>query len=107
MCNIAGYVGRETAAPRLIDMMQREEGFAGGYYTGIATFHEGRIYTAKVVGGLDRLLAETDAAQRESKTRLEEKRPVRKVPPLPSGTERVSPSSQAGFTTAASAEKGR
>ena len=63
MCNIAGYVGREAAVPRLIDMMRREEGFAGGYYTGIATFHEGRIYTAKVVGGLDRLLAETDAAQ--------------------------------------------
>ncbi len=63
MCNIAGYVGREAAAPRLIDMMRREEGYGGGYYTGIATLHEGKLYTAKVIGGLDRLLAETDAAQ--------------------------------------------
>ncbi|MDF2725477.1 MAG: glucosamine--fructose-6-phosphate aminotransferase, isomerizing [Paenibacillus sp.] len=61
MCNIAGYVGERRAAPILIDMMRRQEGFGGGYYTGIATISEGKLHYAKVVGDLERLLAETDA----------------------------------------------
>ena len=44
MCNIAGYVGEKRAAPILIEMMKKQEGFAGGYYTGIATIHKGKIY---------------------------------------------------------------
>lgn len=63
MCNIAGYVGTKDAAPVLIEMMKREEGFAGGYYTGIATIHEGKIYYAKLTGDLQRLLELTDAAK--------------------------------------------
>ncbi len=60
MCNIAGYIGKRQAAPILIEMMRREEGFAAGYYTGM-TVHDGtRLVTDKVLGGLDRLLAETD-----------------------------------------------
>ena len=31
MCNIAGYVGTKRAAPILLEMMKKEEGFAGGY----------------------------------------------------------------------------
>lgn len=62
MCNIAGYVGTKPAAPILIDMMRRQEGFDAGFYTGIATIHEGRIYCAKVAGSLETLLKETDAA---------------------------------------------
>ena len=50
MCNIAGYTGNRQAAPILIDMMRREEGYWGGYYTGIATIDNGRVYHAKVVG---------------------------------------------------------
>lgn len=61
MCNIAGYSGNCTAAPILIDMIKKQEGFCGGFYTGITTFHEGKLYSAKVIGGVDRLLAETDA----------------------------------------------
>jgi hypothetical protein len=34
MCNIAGYVGIRPAAPILIEMIRRQEGLAGGYYTG-------------------------------------------------------------------------
>lgn len=34
-----------------------------GYNTGIATIHEGKLYTAKVVGDLDCLLRETNAAE--------------------------------------------
>lgn len=62
MCNIAGYVGTKEAAPILLQMIREEEGFAGGYYTGIATLHEGRIYYAKLTGDTDRLCALTDAA---------------------------------------------
>ncbi len=61
MCNIAGYIGRREAAPILYEMMRREEGYAGGYYTGI-TVHDGeRLVTAKVMGDLDCLLALTPA----------------------------------------------
>lgn len=62
MCNIAGYVGERDAAPVLIDMIRREEGFAGGYYTGIATLSDGKIYYEKLTGTTDRLLALTKAA---------------------------------------------
>ena len=62
MCNIAGYVGQRRAAPILIDMIRRQEGLAGGYYTGIATIHEGRIYYAKLTGYTDRLVSLTEAA---------------------------------------------
>ena len=61
MCNIAGYVGDRRAAPILIEMMKREEGFDAGHYTGIATISEGRIHCAKVVGDVRRLLETTNA----------------------------------------------
>ena len=62
MCNIAGYVGTKQAAPILINMLRKQEGLDAGYYTGIATIHEGKIHYRKLVGPLDRLLKETDAA---------------------------------------------
>jgi len=62
MCNIAGYVGTKPAAPLLIEMMRKQEGFDSGFYTGIATFHEGKIHYAKVVGDLETLVNTTDAA---------------------------------------------
>lgn len=62
MCNIAGYVGDRPAAPILIEMIRRQEGLWGGYYTGLATIHEGKIYYAKLMGDLDHLLENTDAA---------------------------------------------
>ena len=62
MCNIAGYVGTKAAAPILIDLIRRQEGINGGYYTGIATIHEGKLYYAKLTGDVQRLLEETDAA---------------------------------------------
>lgn len=61
MCNIAGYVGSREAAPILIEMMRKEEAFAGGFYTGLATLYEGRIYHEKLTGDLDTLLKNTDA----------------------------------------------
>jgi len=62
MCNMAGYVGTEAAAPILLKMIREEEGFWGGFYTGIATIHEGKIYYAKLTGDTKRLLENTDAA---------------------------------------------
>ena len=61
MCNIAGYVGTRAAAPILIEMMRKQEGLDAGFYTGIATIHEGKIYCAKVVGTVDDLISNTDA----------------------------------------------
>ncbi|MBR2406152.1 MAG: hypothetical protein IKB04_03785 [Clostridia bacterium] len=60
MCNIAGYIGSREAAPILAEMMKRQEGFGGGYYTGIATVSNGRLYTDKVVGDMQNFLSETN-----------------------------------------------
>ncbi|MBQ9985297.1 MAG: hypothetical protein IJP38_03210 [Oscillospiraceae bacterium] len=62
MCNIAGYAGERPAAPILLEMLRREEGFDAGYYSGIATIHEGKIYYAKLTGNVQRLIDNTDAA---------------------------------------------
>ena len=62
MCNIAGYIGAHRAAPILIEMLRVQEGLNAGFYTGIATLHEGQIHYRKVVGNLSDLLSQTDAA---------------------------------------------
>lgn len=61
MCTLAGYIGDQRAAPVLFEMLSRQEGLAGGFYTGIATVHEGRLYYEKVVGDSATLFAETKA----------------------------------------------
>ena len=61
MCNVAGYVGDRAAAPIMLDMMERQEGFCGGYYSGIATIAEGKLHYAKVVGDVATLRKQTDA----------------------------------------------
>ena len=61
MCNIAGYAGTRRAAPILIGMMKKQEGWGGGYYTGIATIHEDWIHYAKLTGDTDRLAGLTEA----------------------------------------------
>jgi len=61
MCNLAGYIGKDRAAPVLLKMMKEQEGFGGGYHTGIVTIHEGVLHWRKVLGDCDELLKETDA----------------------------------------------
>ena len=61
MCNIAGYVGEKRAAPILLEMLRRQQGYDGGACTGIVTYHEGRLYYRKVVGDVDALIKHTDA----------------------------------------------
>ncbi|MBR5231065.1 MAG: hypothetical protein IKW00_02315 [Clostridia bacterium] len=56
MCNIAGYVGSKQAAPILVEMLKKQEGLAGGYYTGIVTYHEGTFYSYKLTGDTQKLL---------------------------------------------------
>lgn len=63
MCNIAGYVGTKQAAPILLDMLKKQEGYGGGYYSGIATIHEGKIYYAKLTGDVQKLTEETEASR--------------------------------------------
>ena len=60
---MAGYVGIKDAAPILIEMLKKQEGFEGGYSSGIATIHEGKIYYAKIVGDTDRLVSLTEASR--------------------------------------------
>lgn len=62
MCNIAGYVGEKEAAPILITMMRKEEGYSGGFYTGLATVGNGKIHMEKKTGDLQYLLDHTKAA---------------------------------------------
>jgi len=61
MCVIAGYIGEKQAAPILLEMLRREEGLAGGFYSGIATVHEGSLETEKTVGDVEALTRETAA----------------------------------------------
>ena len=61
MCVIAGYSGKRRAAPILIEMLKKIEYFDGGYATGIATVHEGKIYCAKAIGDVEMLLRTTNA----------------------------------------------
>ena len=63
MCVIAGYVGTRRAAPVLLEMIERQEGLAGGFYTGLATVEAGRLYWRKVVGDLAELRKCPDAEQ--------------------------------------------
>jgi glutamine phosphoribosylpyrophosphate amidotransferase len=63
MCVIAGYIGNEKAAPILLKMLRREEGLDAGFYTGIATIHEGKLHYRKGVGDIETLLAQTDALE--------------------------------------------
>lgn len=67
MCNIAGYVGSRRAAPIIMEMLRREEGFAGGYYSGLATMCEGKIFSEKLTGDVTRLTSTTRALECEGK----------------------------------------
>ena len=61
MCNLAGYAGNRRAAPILLEMLRKQEGFDAGYFTGIATVHEGKLHWRKVVGDVSELIKQTDA----------------------------------------------
>lgn len=63
MCNIAAYVGTKQAAPILVEMLRKQEGWDSGYYTGIATIHEGEFHLEKGVGSMEMLLSRTDVTK--------------------------------------------
>ncbi len=63
MCNIAAYVGTRRAAPILIEMLRRQEGMNAGFFTGLATLHNGELYYRKIEGDLEYLLSHTDVAE--------------------------------------------
>ena len=57
MCNIAGYVGTRAATPILLEMIRKQEGLNGGFYTGLAV-HDGQtLQYAKLRGDLEKLCA--------------------------------------------------
>ena len=55
MCNIAGYIGSKKATPILFEMIKKQEGYAGGYYAGIATIKDNKILSHKLTGSIDML----------------------------------------------------
>lgn len=61
MCMLAGYIGKQAAAPILLDMIRRQEAINGGYYTGIATVDNKLLYAEKVVGSADVWANDKDA----------------------------------------------
>ncbi len=61
MCVIAGYAGSRLAAPVVIEMIQRQEGLAGGYYAGVAAVEAGSLHWRKIVGVMADLRKKTDA----------------------------------------------
>jgi glucosamine 6-phosphate synthetase-like amidotransferase/phosphosugar isomerase protein len=50
MCVWSAYTGRDEAAPIMWESLKKIEGFWAGYYTGIATCCDGKIYSDKVWG---------------------------------------------------------
>jgi len=67
MCNIAGYVGEKDAAPVLTELIRKQEGLFGGFFTGMATHDGARLDYRKIQGELSTLLKETDAASLKGK----------------------------------------
>lgn len=50
---IAGYIGKEPAAQVLAEMQRRQESIFGGFFSGIATCENGRLYRERVLGNID------------------------------------------------------
>ena len=63
MCNIAAYVGTRQAAPIIVEMLRKQEGWDSGYYTGIATIYDGEFCLEKGVGSLMMLLERKDVTK--------------------------------------------
>ena len=61
MCVIAGYAGSQLAAPVIMEMIQRQEGLAGGFYAGMAVVEADSLHWRKVVGVMDDLRKKSDA----------------------------------------------
>lgn len=62
MCVIAGYIGQQQAAPIVLEMIRRQQGLAGAFYTGLVTIDQGQLYMKKAVGDVDALEEETSAS---------------------------------------------
>ena len=63
MCGIVGYVGREQAAPILLEGLKRLE-YRGYDSAGIAIVHEGKLSLTKTRGYVENLVAATDGGAR-------------------------------------------
>lgn len=60
MCNIAGYIGKQHAAPILLEMLRKQQPYDGDMSTGVATIFEGKLYYKKIVGDVDAFLEQID-----------------------------------------------
>jgi hypothetical protein len=55
---ISGYIGDTEALPNLIEMTRRQEFIFGGFYTGIATVHNGKLHRKRSIGAVSAFLTE-------------------------------------------------
>ena len=62
MCVWSAYTGKSPAAPILWDSLKKIEGIWAGYYTGIATCHDGKILMDKVFGNMEAWAEKYDLA---------------------------------------------
>ena len=44
MCVWSAYAGKKQAAPIMLEAINKTEGFWAGFYTGLATCHEGKLF---------------------------------------------------------------
>lgn len=53
MCVWSAYTGKSPAAPIIWDSLKKIEGIWGGFYTGIVTCSEGKLFMGKVMGNME------------------------------------------------------
>lgn len=58
MCMISAFIGDTEAVPHLIEMTQKQEFVFGGFYTGMVTAHEGKLYRKRSIGSLSTFTSE-------------------------------------------------
>ncbi|HET6469002.1 MAG TPA: glutamine--fructose-6-phosphate transaminase (isomerizing), partial [Geminicoccaceae bacterium] len=83
MCGIVGVIGREAAAPLLLEALRRLE-YRGYDSAGIATLVDGRIERRRAEGKLDRLAAELERAPLAGRTGIGHTRWATHGPPTES-----------------------
>ena len=57
---MAAYAGKKPAVNELIELLRVQEGLAGGHFTGVCTYHDGKLHMAKICGDVEDLLRKTN-----------------------------------------------
>jgi len=63
MCVISAFIGDTEAAPCLVEMTKAQEIVFGGFYTGIATASDGKLYRRRAVGSFTTFASENNISE--------------------------------------------